>query len=179
MDNQTFLEDNRHISSNPKQGMEGSPHVGEVGVCRNVTEAETGALKGSKPFAYGLETLIWGGVCTWYEFVRNGKVASTIRRRNRRRSLLLLPLSRRMRENDDVYKTPIFRTWHYCMALSLLGQRDQIRPRMQVANGCSAISKTILYPLNSTNTYLSKSIQQWLEDTGTLVSTDPRINHTG
>lgn len=35
-------------------------------------------------------------------------------------------------DDDDVYKkTPIFRTWHYSMALSFLGQRDQIRRRMQ------------------------------------------------
>lgn len=36
-------------------------------------------------------------------------------------------------DDDDVYKkkTPIFRTWHYSMALSFLGQRDQIRSRMQ------------------------------------------------
>lgn len=44
--------------------MEDSRHVGEVGVCRNVTEAEIGALKGSKPFGHDLETLIWDGACT-------------------------------------------------------------------------------------------------------------------
>lgn len=64
MDNQTFLGDNRHISSNPEQGMEDNRHVGEVGVCRNMMEAEIGALKGSKPFVHDLETLIWDGVCT-------------------------------------------------------------------------------------------------------------------
>lgn len=39
-------------------------------------------------------------------------------------------------DDDDVYKkTPIFRTWHYSMALSFLGQRDQIRRRMQQPTG--------------------------------------------
>lgn len=39
-----------------------------------------------------------------------------------------------------------------------------------VANGCSAISKKVV---NLLNKYISfKSIQQWLEDTGTLVSYD-------
>lgn len=48
--------------------MEDSRHVGEVGICRNVTEAEIRALRVSKPFVYDLATSIWGAVCTWCKF---------------------------------------------------------------------------------------------------------------
>lgn len=61
--------------------MEDNRHVGEVGICRNVSEAEIGALKGSKPFVYDLATSIWGVVCTWCNSVGDGEVASLNRRR--------------------------------------------------------------------------------------------------
>lgn len=61
--------------------MEDSRHVGEVGICRNVAEAEIRALRVSKPVVYDLATLIWGVVCTWCKFLMDGEVASLSRRR--------------------------------------------------------------------------------------------------